>query len=98
MSITIYKYPLTLHGIVNFKEADEVIPIQGLVRLLHVGEDPSGELCVWAMINKNDGTVRGIKICVRGTGHDCDDVETAQHLGSLVRGPYVWHIFAKEAA
>jgi len=94
--ITIHKYPLRMSGIVDFKEADEVLAIPGLIRLLHVGEDPGGAVCVWAIVDTVREDVTSYKIKVRGTGHDCGDVAFSQHLGSLLRGPYVWHIFASE--
>lgn len=98
---TIYKYPLTKGGMVDFKEADEEIEIPQSDtphRYLHVGRDTQGQMCVWILLEQQSpdelaGVKRKVRIAIRGTGHACDDVEFWPHIGTVTDGPYVWHVF-----
>jgi hypothetical protein len=92
MGLTIWKYPLTGGGFVDFKQADEEIEMPCTKRILHVGRDPQGQMCIWAMVNPEDPKNK-YKISIRGTGHDASDVAHHQFIGTVFDGPYVWHIF-----
>jgi hypothetical protein len=91
----IFKYPLNGCGNVDDKEADEVIEIPTACqhRYLHVGLDPTGQLCVWIMVDDDQATKRKIMIKVRGENSACADVVHWPHIGTRVEGPNVWHYF-----
>jgi hypothetical protein len=85
---TIYKYPLTL-GAQQFTK----LPIG--YTIMHVGLDPTGEVCMWAKVPLDDS--EGYAECevrIHGTGHTLSD-NLPPYIGSFVDRCYVWHVFAK---
>lgn len=91
----IYKYPLR---IVDFQS----IEIEGLQRILSVGLDPSGELCIWVLIDKKaHGNKTYARVAIVGTGNpiqsdlfvEDDDGPINRFLGSVTMGIFVWHVF-----
>lgn len=66
-------------------------------RILHVGEDPNGDLCVWILHSYNVEGARDRAFFVFGTGHgiDQDELENMSFCGTAVMPPFVWHVFAK---
>lgn len=63
----------------------------------YAGQDPSGELCAWAYVNTAEPEVHR-RIAVVGTGQPFPFESGADFLGTVVEGPYVWHIFAEMEA
>lgn len=92
MGLTIWKYPLTGGSFVDFKEADEEIEMPCAKRILHIGRDPGGQMCIWAMVDP-EAPRNKYRVSVRGTGHDASDVAHHQFIGTVFDGPYVWHVF-----
>lgn len=94
--LTIHKIPLR-GGNVGSKEADTEIEAY-ICKWLHVGKDPQGDICVWALVAVDSPSEnvhrRKWKVMVRGTGHDCGDVAYAEFIGTVVDGNFVWHVFA----
>lgn len=86
--ITIFKYVLRE----GFDTQPIQIPANHEVR--HVGLDPQGNMCLWAEINTDEPAVAH-SVHVRGTGHPVPDYKALKHgfVGSVVRGPYVWHVW-----
>jgi len=87
---TIWKYPLDitdLQAIVMPAEAD----------ILHVGLDPAGTLCLWVMVNRDVTVTEARQFAVIGTGNPIQYGDlNLNHLGSVVQGPAVWHVFEAE--
>lgn len=82
--MTIYKYQL--HTELNRLE------IPGFERLLHVGCDPGGCLCVWVLIDKADDEIEPLRLNVIGTGWDFN-ANGQSYVGSVTIGQFVWHVW-----
>jgi hypothetical protein len=85
---TIYKFPFE---ITDMQEIEMPMAAQ----IIHVGLDPSGTPCLWAEVDPTAPATHR-KIAVIGTGNPLDfghDYTSARHLGSLVQGPFVWHVY-----
>ncbi len=82
MTTRIFKYPITL---------DDAIPMPDGVVVL-VGLDPAGSVCVWVQHADPDGRKIDRDLFIVGTGHEVP--QPANHLGSFVQGPYVWHVYS----
>lgn len=71
------------------------VPIRHL-RFVLAGLDPQTRPCIWLEVAPdvpNAGIVREFQIF--GTGHE---VPTGwEHCGSFVDGPFVWHVYGREA-
>ena len=90
---TIYKYRIA--------ETDvQLVNIPVGARILNVGLDPGGDLCLWALVDKSrDPLPRTINIY--GTGHPLpDDMTNLVYLGSVTmqRTRLVWHVFENTGA
>lgn len=86
--MTIWKYEINVRR-VNFID----IPVGA--RIIHAGLDPSGVVCVWAIV---DPVARKEKtgVMIFGTGdYISDDMTPEDHVGSFVSGPFVWHVFSR---
>ena len=82
----IWKYELPIEDV-----ATKVMPAGA--EILHVGLDPSGQPCVWALVQENEKMERS-NFHIVGTGNPMsDEITHAMHLGSIVQGPSVWHVF-----
>lgn len=78
----IFKYPFKI------EDAPQVeIPCGH--RILHVGLDPGGQPCIWALVTPEASKTK-IQLRVVGTGHDEPE---GKFLNTIVQGPFVWHIF-----
>ena len=89
MTITIYKYTLQLKD-------HQTISMPASRRILSVGLDPRGELCVWAFVDRENTENKNIDFYIIGTGHDIRREllnDTFKHLGTVTQGMYVWHVF-----
>ena len=86
MAKTIYKYPLVI-------DDEQTIDLPFEAKVIHVGYDPAGTLCVWAEVNPNNPPQPHV-FYVRGTGHPFTGQE-GQHIGSVVDSLnfLVWHIY-----
>lgn len=81
---TIYKYSF------NIKD-EQLLELPATADPVHVGLDPQGQPCLWAVID-TDLKTETRKLYVRGTGHWIpEDYKTM--LGSFTQGPFVWHVF-----
>ena len=92
---TIWKFK-TNGGLVCHKEADTIVEVPKQHTFISAGLDPSGILCVWAMVETNSEMVNK-KIYVRGTGHEIEEeiweLYIDSFLGSVVDREFVWHVF-----
>jgi hypothetical protein len=83
---TVYKYPLEI--------ADEVfINMPYGARILYAGAQ-TGSGYVWALVD-TDAEMAPVMFCIRGTGHDCQDVLDMKYVGTfmLLSGALVFHVF-----
>lgn len=81
MSKTIFKYPLSVHG-------TELLIHKG-ARIMVVGNDPSGNACLWAEVQTDNPTVNRFIACA-GTGHS---VPEGEYIGTICAIPYMWHFY-----
>lgn len=79
---TIHKFNLAITD-------EQDISIPGYVRVIHVGLDPGGSPCVWAVVN-NLMETSVVRIFIVGTGNPIPD-SAHRHLGSFLQGSFVWH-------
>lgn len=84
---TIYKYRLAIESSIEIKMPYASKPI-------HAGLDPSGDPCVWAIVN-TDNPIHERTFHVCGTGNPLTQAERdGRHIGSFQQGPFMWHVFA----
>lgn len=83
---TIWKFHLPLEDRV------EVMARKG-ARPIHVGTDPTGVRSVWMEVNPDEDIEKPVVLYIVGTGHPLPDIAFAVHVGSLVEGPFVWHVY-----
>lgn len=60
-------------------------------RLLSVA-DQHGLLAMWALVDTEAAQVERWFV-VAGTGHPLIDIPSEGYVGSVIDGPYVWHLF-----
>lgn len=85
---TIWKFPVLSTGPMEID-----VPFPGNIVL--VDRDPAtGLMAFWADVFPQAGKVPR-RFVVVGTGHEVP--EKARHLGSVVIGEFVWHLFELEA-
>lgn len=79
----IRKFPIDLcrHQVVEMPQGAEI---------LYVGFDPLGQLCLWAKCQVEIDSSRTILMYGEEDMPNYDDI---RHLGSVMVGNYVWHIF-----
>ena len=82
---TIYKYPLQL------ERKETVITATHGCKLLHVGQDPSGDNCVWVELDPSEQEFK-FTLRIIGTGHKAPD--DMVHCGSFNDGPFMWHVYS----
>lgn len=84
----VWKYPLAI--------ADEqTIDLPAEATPLHVGLDPVGQPCLWAMVDPDASKVAWT-VRVVGTGNPTT-VSARSYVGSFVQRPFIWHVFADAA-
>jgi hypothetical protein len=81
---TIWKFPIKITDY-------QVLTVPINWEPIHVGLDPQGTPCIWAEVDSEKKT-EPCNIYVYGTGHQAD-IDTQVHIGSLVQGPFVWHVY-----
>ena len=70
------------------EEQEIMMPVGAEVN--HVGLDPDGIPCIWAIVDP-DARRESVIIQVIGTGHHVPD--EGIFLGTYVKGVFVWHVF-----
>lgn len=88
MTKTVYKYPLKIveRQFVDLPVAAKILSVQ------MQGQD----LCLWALIDKEQPYKSKIEICIFGTGFPIEeeDVSGRKYYGTFQAGFYVGHVFA----
>ena len=71
-----------------------------VIKWLSAGYDPSGDICVWAIVDPEAETDERIEydILLIGTGLDFsqDELDNMEFIGTVKEGPYTWHIFVNQ--
>lgn len=90
MAQRIYKYPLRI-------DDDQTIELPMMARVLSVGLDPAGSLCVWAMVDTL-GDKEDVSFRIIGTGNPVGPGTTKHFtfLGTVTKGVGVWHVFYRK--
>ena len=83
---TIYRYPLRVTDV-------QTITGPGLDQIVSV-DNRRSELEVWGEVNTAEIDVTW-KVYVVGTGNSADHVVWADHVGHVIDGPFVWHVYAR---
>jgi hypothetical protein len=89
MSKTIWKFPLKLTD-------EQVLELRQDASVLSAGLDPMGQLCVWALVEPELGTLP-VRARIVGTGHPAEDLDRWRFVGSVTQGLCVWHVFVEGA-
>ena len=82
---TIYKYQL------NLETKETVVPATHGAKLIHVGQDPAGENCLWLELDPAQEAQK-YRFAVIGTGDRVPD--DMVHCGSIQDGPFMWHVYS----
>lgn len=71
-----------------------------VIKWLSVGYDPSGDICVWAIVDPEAETDERIEydILQIGTGWDFgqDELDSMEFIGTVKEGPYMQHVFVNQ--
>ena len=87
----ILKYPLKITD-------DQKVEMPGRSKVLHVGLDPGGSLCVWAAVSPGSTRRETHLFAIVGTRNPPGpDIGEYKHLGSVLHGTFVWHVFHRRA-
>ena len=88
---SIWKFRLT-DGNTRIKEK--------VIKWLSVDYDPSGDICVWAIVDPEAGIDEKIEydILQIGTGWDFNqnELDNMEFIGTVKEGSYMWHIFVNQ--
>ena len=85
----VFKYPIDLN------DRDQIISVPGIhTSAVMVGNDPSGDLCVWIQFDPDRVSSSHHRIIVKATGEDSAHIAPIYHLGSVVRDHLVWHVYS----
>ena len=71
-----------------------------VIKWLSVGYDPSGDICVWAIVDPEANIDEKVEydILQIGTGWDFsqDELDNMEFIDTVKEGPYMWHIFVNQ--
>ena len=71
-----------------------------VIKWLSAGSDPSGNICVWAIVDPEAGIDEKIEydILQIGTGWNFsqDELDNMEFIGTMKEGSYMWHIFVNQ--
>jgi hypothetical protein len=67
--------------------------------ILHVDAQGSDDyaLCLWALVDPDSETELRT-FAVRGTGHPADGLRAKDHIGTVLAGSFVWHVFERHGS
>jgi len=84
MNDTIYKYPLA-------QKDRQIIDMPSGAECLSVHLQ-NGDVCLWALVNKAQASTDRVVIRIVGTGNPFDR-NGLTFIGTVIQGPFVWHVF-----
>lgn len=87
----IFKYPL--------EDQITITTIPSPAIFVSLGLDANGVSCVWFIVDENSNEYYNFYFHKYGTGWiiDRDFYTKANFLGTVVEGPYVWHVFSSRS-
>ena len=90
-----------MRSIWKFRLTGDSTPIkEKVIKWLSAGYDPSGNICVWAIVNPEAETDEKIEYDILriGTGWDFsqDELDSMEFIGTVKEGPYTWHVFVNQ--
>ncbi len=84
---TIYKYPIERLG-------EQHIVMPGRHKILSAGLDPSGQLCIWVLVDTASAPAKRT-VFVVGTGNPWHEMAFGlDFIGTVNQGHFMWHVFA----
>jgi hypothetical protein len=80
---------------IDVRNGEEDLPLPKHAHPLSVGLDPSGDLCLWALVDPAESIFETLAVYVVGTGHEVDLTNASgnKFLGTVLDGDLVWHVF-----
>ena len=71
-----------------------------VIKWLSAGYDPSGNICIWAIVDPEAGVDEKVEydILQIGTGWDFsqNELDSMEFIGTVKEGFYMWHIFVNQ--
>ena len=71
-----------------------------VIKWLSAGYDPSGNICIWAIVDPEAGVDEKVEydILQIGTGWNFskDELDNMEFIGTVKEGFYMWHIFVNQ--
>ena len=71
-----------------------------VIKWLSAGYDPSGDICIWAIVDPEAGIDEKVEydILQIGTGWDFsqNELDNMEFIGTVKEGFYMWHIFVNQ--
>ena len=79
MRPSIFKYTLE-------KTTDsQYVEVKGFQKITHIGMDPNGEICLWAMVDIDDEVESSLGLMLCMTGHDLPGgMYAAKHINTFI--------------
>jgi len=86
MTRTIWKY-----------KWDDVVRVQKGAKIISADYDPTGSLCIWAIVDPNEPHDEEIRLFLIPTGNVViNNGVSLRFLNTVKSGPFVWHLFVEE--
>ena len=90
-----------MRSIWKFRLTGDSTPIkEKVIKWLSAGYDPSGDICVWAIVDPEVRIDEKVEydILKIGTGWDFsqDELDNMEFIDTVKEGPYMWHIFVNQ--
>ena len=90
-----------MRSIWTFRLTGDSKPIkEKVIKWLSAGYDPSGDIYVWAIVEKKAKIDERVEydILQIGTGWDFsqNELDNMEFIGTVKEGPYMWHIFVNQ--
>ena len=90
-----------MRSIWKFRLTGDSTPIkEKIIKWLSTGYDPSGDICVWAIVDPEAEIDERVEydILQIGTGWDFNqnELDNMEFIGTVKEGPYIWHIFINQ--
>lgn len=85
MTTRIFKYPLAI-------TREQTLQIPQRAKILCVQLQGDIGLSLWAQVDDAE-PVEAREIRVYGTGHEIAAPGTLAYVGTVLQGPYVWHVY-----
>ena len=90
-----------MRSIWKFRLTGDSTPIkEKVIKWLSAGYDPSGDICVWAIVDPEAEIDERVEynILQIGTGWDFDqdELDNMEFIGTMKEGSYMWHIFVNQ--